>query len=139
MKNRPTPFNESQFSNFIPGIAWFFLVLILICLPASNLPKVDNWLNLIYFDKWIHFGLFAILSFLFIYPLKKLPLSEKSQKHIAIKITIAVVIWGFTTELIQNYFIPDRSFDIFDWLADTFAAGTTYIFYRKNIFPFNKT
>ncbi len=68
-----------------------------------------------------------------------MPLSEKSQKHIAIKITIAVVIWGFTTELIQNYFITDRSFDIFDWLADTFAAVTTYIFYWKNIFPFNKT
>ena len=38
---------------FYPGIAWFVLVLVLICIPGYDLPKVDNWLIEINFDKFI--------------------------------------------------------------------------------------
>lgn len=106
---------------FIPGIAWFFLVLVLICLPGSDIPPVENWLNYIYFDKWVHIGLFSGLTFLFIYPLRKLDLSLVSKKNTAIKIALAAWVWALTTEFIQKYFIPDRSFDMYDWAADTFG------------------
>jgi VanZ family protein len=106
---------------FIPGIAWFFLVLVLICLPGSDLPTVDTWLNDIYFDKWIHTGLFAMLVFLFIYPVAKSALAIAVKKKLAIKIAIAACTWALTTEFIQKYFIPGRSFDMFDWAADSFG------------------
>ena len=38
-------------NRFLPGIAWFFIVLVLTCLPGDNLPKVDNWFNKLYLDK----------------------------------------------------------------------------------------
>ena len=103
---------------FIPGIAWFFLILVLICLPGSDIPTVSTWMNDIYLDKWVHAGLFAVLTFLFIYPIARLNFTKTVKKSIAFKIAIAIWLWALTTEFIQK-FIPDRSFDMFDWLADS--------------------
>jgi VanZ family protein len=118
MQNPPA---RSPVIRFIPGIAWFFLLLFLICLPGSDIPPVDNWLNYIYFDKLVHIGLFSVLTFLFIYPVSKMNLPLAVKKNTAIKIAISAWIWALTTEFIQKYFIPDRSFDMYDWAADTFG------------------
>ena len=115
------PSKKSYVKSFIPGIAWFFLVLFLICLPGADIPAVESWLNYIYFDKWVHTGLFAGLTFLFIYPVSKLDLTIAVKKNTAIKIAIATCVWALTTEFIQKYFIPDRSFDLYDWAADSFG------------------
>ena len=124
------PSERSVFKKFIPGIAWFFLILVLICLPGSKIPTVETWLNDIYFDKWVHTGLFAGLVFLFIYPVAKLPLTLNVKKNLAIKIAIAACIWGLTTEFIQKFFIPDRSFDLYDLAADSFGIITAYTWCR---------
>ena len=129
MNNQTTP-KESTVKKFIPGIAWFFLVLVLISLPGSDIPTVETWLNDIYFDKWVHIGLFAVLTFLFIYPVTKLGLTLPVKKNTAIKIAIAACVWGLTTEFIQKFFIPDRSFDIFDLVADSFGILTAYTWCR---------
>ena len=104
---------------FLPGIAWFFLVLILICLPGDDLPNTDNWMSAIYFDKWVHVGLFSILSLLFMKPVCKSDLLKKEKWNIVIKIALAACVWGLTTEFIQKFYIPGRAFDLFDWAADS--------------------
>ena len=126
-----SPPKSSALIRFIPGIAWFFLVLFLLCLPGSDIPPVENWLNYIYFDKWVHIGLFSVLTFLFIYPVRKLDLTEAVKKNTAIKIAIALCIWALTTEFIQKYFIPDRSFDLYDWAADSFGILVAFTWCRK--------
>ena len=131
MNNQSTPSKESPVKKFIPGIAWFFLILILICLPGSKIPTVETWLNDIYFDKWVHTGLFAVLVLLFIYPVTRLSISQPVKKNTAIKIAIAACIWGLTTELIQKFFVPDRSFDVFDLGADSLGVLAGYIWCRK--------
>ena len=125
-----SPFKEIGIKKFIPGIAWFFLVLVLISLPGSDIPTVDTWLNDIYFDKWVHTGLFAVLTFLFIYPVSRSSLTLVIKKNTAIKIVMAACIWGLTTEFIQRFFIPDRSFDLFDLAADSFGALIAYTWCR---------
>ena len=124
MNNQQTQIKESSVKKFIPGIAWFFLILILICLPSSKIPQVETWLNDIYFDKWVHAVLFAVLTFLFIYPVTRLTFSGEIKRNIALKIAIAACIWGLTTEFIQKFFIPDRSFDFFDLVADSLGVIT---------------
>src|SRR5437868_14619774 len=104
MKNKQA-YMTPHISKFIPGIAWFFLVLILVCIPGYDLPKVDNWLIEINFDKFIHIGLFTVLAYLFMYPLARLALSPKERWHYIIKIVIATALWGLTTEFIQKFFI----------------------------------
>jgi hypothetical protein len=131
MNNQITPLRGSPVKKFIPGIAWFFLILILICLPGSKIPTVETWLNDIYFDKWVHTGLFAVLVILFIYPVSKLSIPQPVKKNTAIKIAIAAGLWGLTTELIQKFFVPDRSFDAFDLGANTLGVLAAYIWCRK--------
>ncbi len=138
MQNQQTSFNGLQVKKFIPGIAWFLIVLVLICLPGSDIPTVETWLNDIYFDKWVHAGLFAVLTLLFIYPVSKTSLPLPAKKNMAVKIAIAACIWALTTEFIQLFFIPDRSFDIFDWTADSFGILTAYIFCYKKYFAYKK-
>ncbi len=115
---------------FIPGIAWFFVVLTLICLPGSDLPQVDNWLNLIYFDKWIHVGIFGLLAFLFMLPVARSSFIYSDKLAYCIKIAIAVIVWGLTTEFIQRYYIKGRSFDLFDWAADSTGASLAFLFVK---------
>jgi len=115
---------------FIPGMAWFFLILVLICLPGSTIPPVDTWLNDIYFDKWVHAGLFGMLTLLFIYPVSRLALSTGTKRNIAIKMVLAACTWGLTTEFIQKFFIPGRSFDLYDLAADSFGILTAYTWCR---------
>ncbi|MBL0055732.1 MAG: VanZ family protein [Chitinophagaceae bacterium] len=107
---------------FIPGIAWFFLIAVLICLPGQDLPDVDDWLGRIYFDKWVHAGLFAVLALLFMWPFLGSDMPGLSKRQMALKITLSCCLWGLATEFIQKYFVPGRQFDWLDWSADTLGA-----------------
>jgi len=127
---------KPSIKKFIPGIAWFFLVLFLICLPGSDIPPVENWLSYIYFDKWVHIGLFSVLTFLFIYPVSKLAMATAVKKNTAIKIALTAWIWALTTEFIQRFFIPDRSFDMYDWAADSFGILVAFTWcWKKYLGP----
>jgi VanZ family protein len=114
--------DEPGLKKFIPGIAWFFLVLVLICLPGEDIPSVNDWLSRIYFDKWVHTGLFAVLTFLFMFPYLRSALSKQQKWQYCLKIMMAACIWGLATEFIQKFFITGRSFDLFDWSADCLGA-----------------
>lgn len=109
-------------NRFLPGIAWFFIVLVLTCLPGDNLPHVNNWFKEYYIDKLVHAGMFALLAYLFIYPMAKSGLTAARKRNYFIKIALAATIWGVTIELIQKYFIPGRSFDWLDCLGDGIGA-----------------
>jgi VanZ family protein len=117
---------------FIPGIAWFFLVLVLIATPGYSLPKADKWMIQISYDKIIHMGMFAVMAFLFMYPfVRSSALTRKQKWHYCIKIAISTAVWGLGTELIQKFFVPSRSFDLTDLLGDAIGGLAALIFCRK--------
>ena len=116
--------------NFLPGIAWFLLVLILICLPGKDVPRAD-FLDAINFDKIVHCGLFGGIVFFFCMAFKKSDYSKQAKLHLFIKITLATCVWGITTEFIQLYFIPGRQFDWFDWAADSLGAVVAFFISLK--------
>ena len=110
-----------HFKKFIPGIAWFFIVLVLMCLPGQDLPPTD-WLHISYVDKWLHVGVFGLLVFLFCWPFYRSVFTQKVRKYYFIKIALTVSIWGLAIEFIQKFYIPGRSFDLLDWAADSTGA-----------------
>jgi hypothetical protein len=113
------------FKRFLPGIAWFVLVLILICTPGDDIPKMD-FLDIISFDKLVHAGLFGGLVFWFAFAYYKWPWPEQTKKQVFYKIMLAAIVWGIATELIQKYFVVNRQFDWIDWLADSMGAVAAY-------------
>lgn len=115
---------------FIPGIAWFFVVLVIMCLPGKEIPKV-NWLTGINFDKMLHMGVFGLMVVLFCWPFSRSGIETNERKNYFIKIAIATSLWGLITELIQKYWIPGRSFDLLDWTADSLGVLIAWWFCRK--------
>lgn len=118
-----------KMAKFIPGIAWFFVVLVLLCMPGKDVPSV-GWLDKIYFDKWVHCGIFGLLALLFMLPFALSQTDNKEKLHLFIRIAIATSLWGITTEFIQKYFISGRSFDLLDWAADSLGVLIAFVFCR---------
>lgn len=118
---------------FLPGIAWFFVILVLISLPGKDIPKV-SWLDKIYFDKWVHTGIFCLQALLFMLPIALSTLDNKQKLVYFFWIAIATSAWGISTEFIQKYLVVGRSFDPLDWVADSFGALISYVFCRKKFY-----
>jgi VanZ family protein len=102
-----------------PPLTWVIAVTIALCLPGSALPK-ENWFDKIWLDKWIHVLLFSIMVFLWCQYF-----SKNSWKKIRYFVQIAFYffLYGIAMEFVQKYFIPNRSFDLLDILADTAGCG----------------
>lgn len=115
---------------FLPGIAWFFVVLVLTCMPGKDVPQI-GWLDGIYFDKWVHAGMFGGLTFLFCWPFYKSNFSEQQRLHYFIKIALAASIWGLAIEFIQKYFAINRDFDLLDWAADSLGVLLAFLLCKK--------
>ena len=108
------------------------LVTILLCIPGTKFPKI-TWLNKIWFDKWVHIGLFAMLVVAWCLAYSSNSISEKPLKNIFLRIAILGLLYGVIMELIQHFYIPFRSFDYGDIVADAVGCIGGYFFSGKYI------
>ena len=101
---------------FIFAVLWLFLVTLLLFTPGTQLPKI-TWKDKIFLDKWIHATLFAILilTWCWFYFRKQ---GAANNKKPFINIALIGFLYGIGTEIIQELFIPFRSFEIPDIIAD---------------------
>ncbi len=123
-------FKKEGLKKYIPGIAWFFLTLIAISIPGKELPKFGPWFEQISVDKLIHTFLFGMLAFLWMLPVAISTTATQNKKYWFIKVAIAAALWGLAAELIQKYFIPMRSYDLVDLLANTLGVIIAFIYCR---------
>jgi hypothetical protein len=96
------------------AISWFIIMNVLFVLPGSALPK-SGWFNVVQLDKWVHVGLFAVLVFLWCSAFT--PLFKKIRM-----VLVVAIAYGLLVEIVQKNWVPNRSFDLYDVLAD--AAGS---------------
>jgi len=80
----------------------------------------------IWFDKWVHIGLFMIMVILW-----NRTFSEKNHKKLFRTIAILSILYGIIMELVQQFFIPFRSFEITDIAADTIGSFAGYLISMK--------
>lgn len=117
---------------------WFLITTVLLILPGPDIPR-SSFLDEIYFDKWVHIGLFGGITFLTALPYIK---ANPANKKLLIKICIIFSIYGILMEFAQKYLAFERSFDYVDMIADgigcisgVFMSG---IYSRKIITQKNK-
>lgn len=96
-------------------------------MPGSDIPAND-FFELIYFDKWVHFGLFGVLTFFLGYPFIQL---HKSAIQSFFLIALFAVLYGIIMEFVQKYFTTTRTFDITDIMADTAGVLGTLVLLKK--------
>jgi VanZ family protein len=100
-----------NFRKLFTAILWLVFVSYLFCLPGAAIPTVD-WMSRIWFDKWVHFGFFTGIVFLWSRAL------QVENRNSLLILLILVWSYGLLVEVVQDRFISNRSFDWGDWLAD---------------------
>ena len=87
---------SSKAKRFLPGISWFFILLVLLCIPGTDLPQAEDWMQKLYLDKWVHTGLFAILSFLDqLYLAQQLPGNGAGWQRIFAEVAEELLVGNF--------------------------------------------
>ena len=86
-------------------------------------------MDALHVDKAVHFGLFFILILLFSLPVLKSSHTNRSKIQRIIVFSLFAVLWGIAVEFIQENFVKGRSFDLWDWFADSLGvlAGLYFI------------
>jgi VanZ family protein len=99
------------------GVAIFYLAFIsfLFLLPGSALPG-NKWFQMIHLDKWIHFGFFSILTILWS---RAFNINKPSSR---VLLFLVVLLYGSLVEVVQDRFIPNRGFEVWDIVADASGA-----------------
>jgi VanZ family protein len=113
------------FGTVFLSVAWTILIQILLCLPGSDLPSAGLF-SIPNFDKFAHvvlFGGFVGLWCYYFY-LKKKP--AKSLKTLFFLVFLIAAANGIIMEFVQRYYIPNRSFDEGDIIADLISSSIAY-------------
>jgi VanZ family protein len=99
---------------FLPAVLWLVIVTVAILTPGNNLPKVPLFP---FADKLVHFGVFAVLTFLWS---RVGTISEQgalNRKKLLTNLLVFTIIFPILVEYLQMY-VPNRSFEIEDIIAN---------------------
>jgi VanZ family protein len=113
--------------SFTPGIIWLIISTILFCLPGSAFPK-ETWLEKIWFDKWVHIGIFLIMVFIWCWAFSNKKYPNSRLPVIFFWITLIALLYGVGMEFIQDTLIPNRNFDLGDIVADATGCLGGFLF-----------
>ena len=121
---------KRNLSAIVFAIIWLLLVTSLLCIPGTKLPKV-TWEDKIWLDKWVHVFLFMVLVILWNKAYSNKKKIQSNTRKIFLQVMILGFLYGVAMELVQKYFIPFRSFDLGDILADGVGCFIGYLISLK--------
>lgn len=102
------------------SIFWTLGILAACSIPGQSLPDVE----IVSFDKVVHFALFAGLSWVWMRSLS-LPLNTKTRWVLSL-----TILYAIATELYQGLLPFDRTPEFLDMLANTVGTLTGVFIYR---------
>ena len=105
---------NKKFKIHAPPILWAVLIGVLCGLPGKDLPHI-SFLELLSFDKWVHFGLFFVLVLLINNAVRQTA-NRKNAMVVALCLSIP---YGGLLEIMQQELFQDRSADLFDFIANS--------------------
>ena len=103
-------------------IVWMLIILLLHLVTGEHHSNVD----FPHFDKFIHFGMFAFLSYLMIIGFLKQDRYSTLRFKAPMFTLLVATIYAVLVESIQ-LFIPIRTFDFLDLVAD--LVGNVFGYY----------
>ncbi|MBN9483345.1 MAG: hypothetical protein BGO70_12760 [Bacteroidetes bacterium 43-93] len=113
----------------ILAMLWTLLILFLCFLPGRDLPEV----NVPLIDKWAHVILFGVFTFLW-----HSTVPTRSYAYKIILLAVAIFLGGLV-EYVQGHYVPQRSQDMMDVLADGIGGILGIIVYTAIYARVNRT
>lgn len=115
-------------------IAWSFLILLLTLIPFGDLDRIKP-IEFSLMDKAAHICLFGVHSFLLAGYLKKSSESPALKNRFILTTIGLPFLFGLFIECLQ-YFIPERSFEFFDLIANFIGilTGVVSFYIKLNFF-----
>ena len=111
----------SDKTNFYFQIIGSFSVLVLlIYLHFMQAPSIDL-INLNQVDKLAHVLMFFLTMMWFMYV---------TAKPHQLLVGVSLIVFGLVLEYIQMNFVPDRTFEWFDWIADGIGVVLCFFIVR---------
>ncbi len=113
-----------------PAFLWALVILWLCAIPGQDIP---DW-KLLSFDKTGHAAIFFILTLLLFWGFFKQKKETFFHKQFLILSIVIAVIYGGSTELMQQYWFENRTADLLDFLANSIGsllALSVYFFLLK--------
>lgn len=107
----------------ILAVLWLLFISVLFFLPGSSLPS-GGLFDLPYFDKGVHAGFFGVLLFLWRFYF------GPAEKFNWLLLLLAFC-YGMGVEVVQHYFIANRTFDLSDVAADMLGAAAGVFFWTR--------
>ena len=102
---------------YVPALLWSAFIFVLCFIPGNDLPK-HPWLEKIYFDKFVHAGLYFVYFILLIRAFK-----QQGTGKLVLPFLICL-LQGILIECIQgSSLIQGRSFDSWDIVANVFGVS----------------
>lgn len=106
---------------YMLALLWAILIFFLCSIPGKDLPSA-GWMELVSFDKWAHFGIFAVQMALVLHALRRQYSPMLWRFDVRWYWFIAVVAYGGLTEGYQHWMLQDRQADLYDFVANTAGA-----------------
>ncbi len=113
---------------------WLIISTLLLTIPGKAFPK-ENWLEKIWFDKWVHIGMFAIMVFLWCWAMLRMKLDKEKLKKAFVFIALLWFAYGIGMEFVQKYLVVNRSFDSGDIIADGVGCLLGLIYSIRRYIP----
>lgn len=110
----------------LPPLAWMLLILILIGLPGYRFPNNE----LLSTDKFIHFGLFAVLSLLWMQAFHKQNAIPMLRFDAGYYVLLIGILFSGITEILQGIVFIQRSADIMDYLSNCAGVLGGWLFFK---------
>jgi VanZ family protein len=111
----------------LPVVLWAILIFVGSSLPASRIPKLPIYVS----DKLIHAVLFCVFGLLLHLALEP-KIAPKNFQWKRMFLTLLIVMaYGGLDEFHQHY-VPGRSVDVYDFMADTFGGLFAIFIIVKN-------
>lgn len=106
------------FRNFWKSLVWALLILYICIMPAREIPEV----GIINADKAVHSVVYGILGLLLIPGLLKQTTFQSLRCFACSWSFVLCSFYGGILELMQHFFILDRTGDWFDFIANALGA-----------------
>jgi hypothetical protein len=102
-------------------VIWTLITIVLLCLPGDSIAGNGPMFEIPNFDKVVHILLFGGIAYFWGMHYAFRP-GTRDWRKLSILLAGLSIGLGIVLEFVQLFWIPDRSFDVFDILADSVGA-----------------